>query len=212
MMRIPVAKEGILYSAFPLFFGILLLSFKLWILGAIFLFIAAAVVLFFRFPDRSVSVDNDKIYAPADGRIVHIKDDYTDYFYKEIIKKISIFMSIFNVHINYAPITGNIDYVKYAQGNFRRADLVTGEETNENNFINIVSGNLKVGVRQVAGWVARRIVCKCKIGDKIDAGNNFGLIKFGSRVDIYIPVNFDISINFGETVRAGRTVLAIFKK
>lgn len=206
-MRIPIAKEGMLYGVIPLFLGIFFLFTKYWIIGGIFIIIALLIFLFFRYPDRIINGDSGLIYAPADGRIVYAGDESENIYFKDLVNRVSIFMSVFNVHINYAPISGVIGFIQYNPGRFNRADIVGKVESNENNFVGIMNGSTKVGVRQVAGWVARRIVCNCKIGDNLSAGKRFGLIKFGSRVDVYFPKNYNICLKVGESVRAGRTVL-----
>lgn len=203
-MRIPIAKEGLLYGVAPLVIGAIFLFFKFWIVGTVFVAIAAAIFLFFRYPNRMVKDNVGLVYAPADGRVIQIDEGYEDAFFKDIVHKVSIFMSIFNVHINYAPTSGVVEYIKYTRGNFERAVVA---ESNENNFIGISNDSVRVGVRQVAGWIARRIVCDCKVGDRVFTGKRLGLIKFGSRVDVYLPRDATICVKVGEKVRAGRTVL-----
>lgn len=206
-MRIPIAKEGIFYGLIPLLLGVFFLSVKYWVIGGIFITIAVLMFLFFRYPDRIVNDNSGLIYAPADGKIVYIGDEDENIYFKDTVNRISIFMSIFNVHINYAPISGTVEIVKYNPGRFNRADIIGPVESNENNFIGISNGSAKIGIRQVAGWIARRIVCDCKTGDNLSAGRRFGLIKFGSRVDMYFPKYYNICLKIGEDVRAGRTVL-----
>lgn len=206
-MRVPIAKEGLLYWIIPFIFGIFFLFVRFRITGGVLIILALAMFSFFRQPDRGVIADTDSIYAPADGKVIDIRDEYENIFFKDTVRKVSIFMSIFNVHINYAPINGLVEYIGYTPGGFKRADVVGLKESNENNFIGISNGSLKVGVRQVAGWIARRIVCDCRIGDRVSCGERIGLIKFGSRVDVYFPRDYNICVKPGESVRAGRTVL-----
>lgn len=206
-MRMPIAKEGLLYGIIPLILGGLFLFIQYWIIGIVFILIAVSIFLFFRYPDRIVKNNSNSIYAPADGRIVDIRDEYEDMFIKDTVHKVSVFMSLFNVHINYAPVSGIVEFMKYMPGRFTKADIVGPKENNENNFIGISNGSIKVGVRQVAGWIARRIVCDCKVGDNISGGRRFGMIKFGSRVDVYFPKDYVICVKHGESVRAGMTVL-----
>lgn len=201
-MRIPVAREGTLYCIIPILLGTIFMCLRFWILGIIFVFIAILVLLFFRYPDRIVKNNSGLVYAPADGRIVKVGEENEGVFFKDIVNKVSIFMSIFNVHINYAPISGVVEYIKYTSGNFKRADIAEG---NENNFIGISNGSFRAGIRQVAGWIARRIVCDCKVGDSVSAGKRFGLIRFGSRVDVYMPKDVAVCVKIGDKVRAGRT-------
>lgn len=206
-MRMPIAKEGMVYGIMLLIVGVVFLSAKLVIAGSIFIIFSVFIFLFFRYPDRVVSNDSELIYAPADGRIVYIGDEDENTYFMDTVNRVSIFMSLFNVHINYAPIKGAVELVRYSPGRFTRANLVGLVENNENNFIGISNGSTKVGVRQVAGWIARRIVCDCKTGDNLSAGRRIGLIKFGSRVDVYFPKNYNVCLKLGECVRAGRTVL-----
>lgn len=206
-MRLPIAKEGLLYGGAPLILGAIFLFSSFWIIGIIFVFIAIFLLFFFRYPLRVVGGDPDSIYAPCDGKVIDVRDEHEDVFLKGVVHKISVFMSVFNVHINYAPINGIVKFIRYVPGKFARADVVGLKESNENNFIGISNGSLKVGVRQVAGWIARRIVCDCKVGDSVSTGRRFGMIKFGSRVDIYFPKDYSVCVKVGQAVRAGRTIL-----
>lgn len=206
-MRIPISKEGVLYGIISFGLGIIFLFAKLWIIAILFIFVGISAFLFFRQPNRIVNENSEAIYAPADGRVVYISDEYENIFLKDIVHRVSIFMSIFNVHINYVPINGVVECIKYIPGRFTRADKVTLKENNENNFIGISNDIVKVGVRQVAGWIARRIVCNCRIGDRLTAGERLGLIKFGSRVDVYFPKDYSICVKLNESVRAGRAIL-----
>lgn len=206
-MRLPIAKEGFLYGGIPLIGGVIFLLFSFWIIGIIFIFFAIFLLFFFRYPLRVVDEDSGSVYAPCDGKVVDIRVEHEDNFFKGLVNKVSIFMSIFNVHINYAPIDGVVEFVKYTPGRFNRADVIELKEGNENNFIGLSNGSLRVGIRQVAGWIARRIVCDCKIGDRISCGERIGMIKFGSRVDMYFPKDYNVCVKVGQVVRAGRTIL-----
>ena len=206
-MRMRIAKDGFLYSSVPLGLAVLFAWMHLWIISLVLLLAAISILLFFRFPDRAVLADPGKIYAPADGRIIQVREEYEGDYCKDARQKVSIFMSILNVHINYAPVDGIIEYIKYRPGKFRPANLADSGETNENNFIGIQGPDLKVGVRQVAGLLARRIVCRCEKGDRVTAGSSIGLIKFGSRVDVFIPVDYRLCVDKGQRVRAGRTII-----
>lgn len=206
-MKIPIAKEGIQYGIMPFILGIIFLFVKFPIIGTLFILFSMFFFLFFRYPDREVLSDKSCIYAPADGKVLCIKDESEDTFLKDVVHRISIFMSVFNVHINYAPIHGVVEYMKYTPGKFIRADVININENNENNYIGLSSEKFKIGVRQVAGWIARRIVCDCKEGDILSAGKRFGLIQFGSRVDVFMPKDYVVCVKIGESVRAGRTVI-----
>lgn len=199
-----IAREGFLYGFIPLILGVFLSIIRMWIIGLLFILISIFIFFFFRQSKRIVSGWHDSVYAPCDGRVIQARDEFEGDFFNGIVNKISIFMSIFNVHINYAPVDGVVDCIKYTPGGFKRANIA---ENNENNFIGISNGTLKVGVRQVAGWIARRIVCDSKVGDRVSCGRRFGLIKFGSRVDVYFPKDYNVCVKSGQVVRAGRTIL-----
>lgn len=207
-MKISIAKEGIFYVTVALCFGVIFFLFFHWTAGFVFVLIAFFVLSFFRYPDRSLMWDGKTIYAPADGRIICIKEEVEKDYFNGSVRRISIFMNVFNVHINYSPIDGTVDFIKYKIGNFEHAGRINEEEENENNFLGLVNGNIKIGVRQVAGLVARRIVCDRKKGDAVFAGRRFGLIKFGSRVDVFVPMDYNVCVKNCEKVLAGRTVLA----
>lgn len=207
-----IAGEGLLYSVVPFVFGAVFLLVQHWISGVLFFLISFLVLLFFRHPDRTVNAaDSKMVYAPCDGRVICVRDEKEDNFFNSVVQRVGIFMSVFNVHINYAPLDGTVEYVKYSPGNFVNAGVIELCESNENNFIGINNGRTKVGVRQVAGWIARRIVCDCKKGDNLLAGKRFGLIRFGSRVDVFIPKDYTIQVKVGDVVRAGRTIIGGIK-
>lgn len=205
-----IAKEGLWLGGGPFIIGLLFILTGLELPGILFLLVGIFILFFFRQPYRMSVKREDVIYAPADGKLIQIREEYEGSFFKEEVHKISIFMNLFNVHITYAPFSGKIDYLRYKPGGFRRADKIGSglEEANENNFIGIRNGNKQVAIRQVAGYIARRIVCDLKRGDRLAAGERIGMIKFGSRIDVYLPKHWQISVRIGERTKAGRTVLA----
>lgn len=207
-MRIPVAREGLYYGVIPFILGIFFLSAGYPAAGIGFILVSVFIISFFRYPDRANDDISNLVYAPVDGKIICIREEMEEIFFNDTVRRISVFMNIFNVHVNYAPINGVVEYIRYSRGGFNKADRIKPEETNENNFIGIVNDNIKIGVRQVAGWIARRIVCDCRVGDILSAGRRFGLIKFGSRVDVFLPKDYKICVKVGDKVCAGRTVLA----
>jgi len=206
-MRVPIARDGLLYAGVIFTLAVLAAGACWWIISLLFVLAGISVLLFFRFPDRTVIADTGTIYAPADGRIIQIREEYEGEYCRDVRKKVSIFMSIFNVHINYAPLEGVVECIKYTPGKFHPAFSAASETGNENNFIGINGQGIKVGVRQIAGWIARRIVCNCQKGDKVSAGGRIGLIKFGSRVDIFVPVDYRLWVDKGQRVVAGRTII-----
>lgn len=207
-MKSPVAKEGISFIFFSFLSALISFSAGFHFLAFFSLILLFFFAFFFRQPIRNNVLAADKIYAPADGKIIGIEEEVENNIFRDKVTKISIFMSVFNVHINYAPANGEIFYLKYTPGAYYRADILRKEERNENNLIGIKNSSGTLAVRQVAGLIARRIVFDCQLGDQLTAGRRFGMVKFGSRVDIYIPVGWQLKVTKGQTVRAGKTVIA----
>lgn len=170
------------------------------------------VVRFFRVPDRNIILDENAIYAPADGEIVVIEEVLEPEYYHENRKQISIFMSPLNVHINYYPISGVLVYKKYHPGRFLVAWHPKSSTLNERNTLVVESQETKRSVlfRQIAGFVARRIVTPVVENTDAVQGEEFGMIKFGSRVDVYVPLDARINVTIGQKVTAKKTVIAYF--
>src|SRR5487761_2385630 len=187
----PIHPEG-----YPFIGGFALASLILfWIwtpLGWIGTLLTAWCALFFRDPVRVTPVREGIVVAPADGRI-------------------SIFMSVFNCHVNRSPVAGRIDRIAYRPGTFINAELDKASEDNERNSLVISTPNGRIGVIQIAGLVARRIVSFVREGQSIGAGERFGLIRFGSRLDVYLPEGTRSLVSEGQTAVAGETILADFK-
>jgi len=162
---------------------------------------------FFRDPERTVPNKSSIVVSPADGRILFVKDVLDEKFINGKAKLVSIFMSPLNVHVNRIPITGKVEYVKYIQGEYLAAFEDKASERNERNEIGITSPAGKVFFTQIAGFVARRIVSDLKVGDSVNIGNRFGMIKFGSRVDIIVPEQWQVKVKKDDNVTAGETIL-----
>lgn len=162
---------------------------------------------FFRDPERVTPKDENLIISPADGKIIVIKAVEENNYLRSRGKQISIFMSPLNVHVNRIPISGEVEYLKYHEGKFIKAFNDKASQENERMEIGIKSNFGKVFFTQVAGFVARRIVTDLNIGDSVIVGNRFGMIKFGSRVDIIAPDNFIVKAKVGDNVTAGETIL-----
>ena len=167
------------------------------------------MALFFRDPDRTIPVDKGAFVSPADGKVILIKDVYEKDYLKAESKEISIFMSIFNVHVNRAPCEGNVSLIKHSPGKFLVAHKDAASIENENTVMVLEGKDGKILVRQVAGLIARRIVCKVKAGDMLRRGERYGMIKFGSRLDVYLPKETEIQVRVGDKVKAGETVIGI---
>jgi len=205
-----ICKEGIVYIVFGFLMLFIFILSGLRVLSVFCALINVFIIFFFRCPDRRANIQNNYIYAPADGKVIFVDEEYEKHYFQSTVNRVSIFMNVFNVHVNYAPIDGKIEYIKYSEGGFKNAGLLKLSEMNENNYIGICSEKIKIGIRQVAGFIARRIVCNCILGDKVRVGERIGLIKFGSRVDIYFPKTYFINVKYGDNVRAGKTVVARF--
>jgi phosphatidylserine decarboxylase len=183
-----------------------------WVLGAAwsvpFWLLALFVLQFFRDPPRAVPQDARAVLAPADGRIVKVqvaRDPYTE---RDALL-VSVFMNVFNVHSNRAPVDGTVETVAYAPGKFLNADLDKSSTENERNAVVIrLAGGERLTVVQVAGLIARRILCYVKAGDGVARGQRFGFIRFGSRVDVYLPRDSRPRVAVGDTVYATTTIIA----
>jgi phosphatidylserine decarboxylase len=169
------------------------------------------VTRFFRSPSRQLTPADNKIYSPADGTVVVIeKVKETEYFNDERLQ-ISIFMSAYNVHVNWYPVSGKINYFKYHKGSYIIARHPKSSELNERTSIVLQANNGKeILVRQIAGIVARRIVSYCEEGNEISQGKEMGFIKFGSRLDVFLPLDSKVNLKLKQKVRGAETVLASF--
>ena len=167
---------------------------------------------FFRNPDRSLTIDDNKIYAPADGKIVVVGEvEEAEYFGGDRRMQISIFMSPLNVHVNRYPVSGEVTYTKYHPGKYLVAWHPKSSLLNERSTVVIKAHDgHEILVRQIAGAVARRIVTYSKTGDKVVQGNDLGFIKFSSRVDIFLPPKANINVAVGDVVKGNKTVIATF--
>ncbi|MCX5766761.1 MAG: phosphatidylserine decarboxylase family protein [Gemmatimonadetes bacterium] len=210
-----VAREGIpfILIAVAIAAGGFLLavtkrSWPLWLLAFLLTLVALWVAYFFRDPERTGERGDTLVIAPADGRIVHLTEVDEPSFVHGKALRISIFMNVFNVHVNRYPVNGTVDYVHYNPGKFLNAAVEKSSLENEQMSVGITSGPRKILVRQIAGLIARRIVTYSKPGDAVRQGERFGLIRFGSRVDVFVPTNAKIRVKIGETTASGTTVLA----
>jgi phosphatidylserine decarboxylase len=210
--RWPVARDGIPFIALGLFLTILFILLGLDILSLITGLMTVFIIFFFRDPARQNQVPDKAVLTPADGtilRIQHFEDDENPMGEPAI--KISVFMSVFNVHVNRIPIMGKITEIVYHSGKFFSAHLDKASDKNENNLITLHTGDgRKIVFVQIAGLIARRIVCWIKEGDHVKTGQRFGMIRFGSRLDIYLPRNTHLTVQPRDKVKAGETILGLF--
>jgi phosphatidylserine decarboxylase len=170
-----------------------------------------AIVGFFRDPERTIPTGEGLIVSPADGKVVSIADVKADPKFGEAVARVSIFLSPLDVHINRSPVTGKIEEVSYQRGKFLAAYKEEASAHNEQNALKLVDDQGRtMGVVQIAGVVARRIVCRVKRGDNVKRGDRFGLIMFGSRTDAYLPRGCRIEVTEGQRVKGGETILGRF--
>lgn len=203
-----IAREG---WVFVFLFGsvaALFLFLRVFAVGIPALLLAFFTLYFFRNPERCPPEGDALIISPADGKVIEVSDIGDNEFTNGPAKKISIFMSIFNVHVNRVPLPGKVREVRYRPGRFMVAFKEKASSDNEKNAVIFeTSKNLTVAVVQIAGFVARRIVCYLSKGDSARGGQRLGLIRFGSRVDLYLPRNSSVDVAAGERVRAGETII-----
>jgi len=169
------------------------------------------MAFFFRDPARNIPEGEGLFMSPADGKVILIKNIFEKDYLKSDTKEISIFMSPLNVHVNRAPCDGKVIDVKYSPGKFMAAYKDDASIRNENIVMIIDGKEGRVLVRQVAGFLARRAVCKAKVGDALRRGERYGIIKFGSRLDVYLPKDAEVNVKLGDKVKAGETVIAVMK-
>jgi phosphatidylserine decarboxylase len=177
------------------------------VIGILFLF----HLFFFRDPERDIPQNENLIVSPADGKVVQIEQVIEPEYFKNEVQRVSIFLSIFDVHVNRTPISGTVDYFKYIPGKFFVAFESKASELNEQTVIGIRNGNKRILFKQIAGIIARRIICDIGEGDSVMTGQRCGMIKYGSRVDIFYPDNARITVQVGDRVAGGRSVIGEFK-
>lgn len=180
-----------------------------WILGITSFLFFLFIVRFFRRPNRPLITDDDTIYAPADGTVVVIEETTEDEFFKDKRIQVSIFMSVWDIHINWFPIAGIIKYFKYHPGKFLAAWLPKSSTENERTTVVLEDKNKRqILVRQIAGILARRIISYAKEGNEAKQNSELGFIRFGSRVDVFLPLDAKINVQVGQRTRGTQTVIA----
>ncbi|WP_455475643.1 phosphatidylserine decarboxylase [Bartonella sp. B17] len=209
---VPIHKEG--YPFILVFFAISLILG--WVWSPLFwcgLVLTIWCIYFFRDPNRVIPLNSNWIMSPADGRISFvgpcIPPEELELGNTEMIR-VSVFMDIFSCHINRIPINGTVESIVYRPGRFVNVELDKASQYNERNGMVIDSEHGKIGVVQIAGMIARRIVCWSQENDSVITGQRFGLIRFGSRLDVYIPIEVKLHVTVGQTAIAGETVLGSF--
>ena len=176
----------------------------------VFLLTTAFFIFFFRDPDRDIpALEDGSVICPADGKVIDVSETFEDEYLKRNTRRVSIFLSVFDCHVNRFPVSGKVVGTSYRPGKFRMAFEGSSSESNERlaTLIECEDG-VQVVIVQVAGFLARRIVSRAKFGDVLEIGEKFGMIKFGSRVDVYLPENARVGVSLGQKVVGGRTVIA----
>ena len=181
-------------------------------LGLLFLLLTFFVAFFFRDPERTAPADDRLVLAPADGRVVTVEEIARgDHFLTAPATRIGIFMSPLDVHVNRVPVTGRVTSVQYKRGKFRPAFATAAAEVNEQNVVTIEDAHgRRIVLVQVAGMLARRIVCTLKGGEHVRRGHRYGMIMLGSRVDLYCPPEIVLRVQVGQRVKAGETVIGMY--
>lgn len=201
----PIARQGIVYILLPAGLGILFAALGWWLVAVPFGIIALFMAYFFRDPQRQIPNDPNVVVSPADGRVTRVKrveeiDDRSPMV-------VSIFLSPFDVHINRAPIGGKITNVSYTRGKFLMATNEKASLVNEQNALTIEGEAITVVCKQIAGILARRIVCWKQAGERVSLGERFGLIKFSSRTDLLLPANVEVLVTEGARVKGGVSII-----
>jgi phosphatidylserine decarboxylase len=207
-----IAREGFRFIIPLLAMTILSSAMGMNIVSGIFLFLTCFVLWFFRNPERTGPNDEKSVISPADGKVIKIEELEDTGFIQERCIKISIFMNIFDVHVNRIPFSGTIENITYKKGAFISANLDKASEKNERNIVLLrTSTGRKILFIQIAGLIARRIVCWIDKGMDLTRGERYGLICFGSRLELFIPSDSTVVVKVGDRVRAGSTVMGYLK-
>ena len=205
-MKIPLAKDGFIFILPLLVITVLMFLISVYWATAIFGLGFLFVTWFFRDPERRIPNEPNVIVSPADGKITEIITE-NEPINGKLCKRVTIFLSVFNVHVNRVPIGGTIEDIRYNPGKFLAAFNPKASMDNEQNLILINNGRTHIFVKQIAGLIARRIVCWPKKGDHYESGQRYGLIRFGSRVDILLPENTKLSVACGDKVSGGKSII-----
>jgi phosphatidylserine decarboxylase len=203
-----MVKEGYWFGLTPLVMGVVSMAFRTpvsLVVGGVLIFLALFVFYFFRNPNRTIPMDPGVVVSPADGRVVVVKEEANA---GRPGKRVSIFLAIWNVHVNRSPAAGTITRLEYKPGKFLAAWAEKASLENEQNVFTLSSEYGEIVFKQIAGWVARRVVSWKKTGDMVGRGELVGLVRFGSRVDLWLPEGAEIAVKVGDNVKGGSSVIA----
>jgi phosphatidylserine decarboxylase len=200
-----MVKDGYKFALPPLVLGLLALIPGWKWPAALLIFLGLFVLYFFRDPERAIPLEQGAVVSPADGRVVEIVEEA---FEGQPGRRVSIFLSVWDVHVNRAPAAGTIRRVEYRPGRFYAALRARASAENEQNVIHLATPAGEMAFKQIAGWIARRVICWKREGDAVARGERVGLIRFGSRVDVWLPPAAEITVRRGQKVAGGASVLA----
>jgi phosphatidylserine decarboxylase len=213
------AREGLLFIAIAAVvaagafgFAISRRSWSLWLVAFVLLLLALWVAYFFRDPERIGDRGSSLVVSPADGKLIMITEVDEPSFVKGRAIRLSIFMNVFDVHVNRYPVDGVVKYIHYNKGKFFNAAAEKSSLENEQMSVGVETGRQRVLVRQIAGLIARRIVTYSKLGETVKQGDRMGIIRFGSRVDVFLPPGSTVRAKLGDVTTAGVTILAVLPK
>ena len=203
-----IVRDGYPFVIVTLIIAVLVTYFYGPVWGGVPLAAALYFAYFFRNPERPFPNDENVLYSPADGHVMNVEEIYDDEFLNAKVKKVTIFLSVFDVHVNRSPMTGEIKYQQYNVGKFVPAFEKQATFKNERHAIGLDNGKFKIVVIQIAGLLARRIVSWVTLGNKLQQGECYGMIKFGSSTELIMPMNFKILVHKGQRVVGGITKIA----
>ena len=200
-----MVADGYKFAAAPLLGAMSLYVFWWYVIGGVLLFLGIFILSFFRDPDRTIPADPLSIVSPADGRIMEVVDEKLG---ERAGRRISIFLALWNVHVNRSPMAGKITRIDYRPGRFHMAMKKAASSENEQNIITLQTSRGEIVFKQIAGWVARRVVLWKKSGEEVGRGERIGIVRFGSRMDVWLPLNVEIVVKTGDNVAGGSSILA----
>ena len=200
-----MVADGYKFAAAPILLAAVAFVMKLYIPGGIFLALGIFVLCFFRDPERTIPSDTLAVVSPADGKVLEIVDESQG---DRAGRRISIFLAIWNVHVNRSPMAGKITRIDYRPGKFHMAMKKAASGENEQNVITLQTQRGEIVFKQIAGWVARRVILWKKSGAEVARGERIGIVRFGSRMDVWLPRNVEIVVKPGDNVAGGSSILA----
>jgi phosphatidylserine decarboxylase len=200
-----MVKDGYKFALPPLAAGLIFMALGWRWAAAISILLGAFVLYFFRDPERVIPSDPDAVVSPADGRVVEIVDEMLD---SRPGRRVSIFLSVWDVHVNRAPVAGEIRRIEYRPGRFYAALRSRASAENEQNVIRLATPRGEMVFKQIAGWIARRVLCWKAEGEQVTLGERVGMIRFGSRVDVWLPADAELLVRRGQKVAGGSSLLA----